>query len=341
MRVRLLLPILCLPLLALAQTMSHQEKKVRALLAKGRAYPALRVATGALGHLHQPVFHLLRAEAWNSISEFEKAELDARAAMRLMPDSTGGLLQLAIAEQGLGRTDSAAIHLRTLLAKAPLPEASYRLALVERSLGDLPAARKAAASGMGTMRTTRADSVRLYRIGAELAAQTGDTAEARTLFNNTIVLDPRDPVTYNSRGFWLEAAQGRHAQAVMDYDRAIKLNPNYSYAFNNRGWSEYRLGERDKALADIQRARKRKVRNPYIYRNLGLIALESGDTAKACLQFRQALDLGFTAQYGKEMETAISEHCGGTPQQPMVPVQSPPKPVDRNEHTPVPRTNAP
>lgn len=341
MRLNALALLLLLPLLAVGQDMSHQERKVRKLLAKGRAYPALRVATGALGHLKQPVFYLLRARAWNSVSEHEKALADARAALRLMPDSLGGLVQLAVAEQGLGRMDSAAFHLRQVLAEQPLPEASYLLAMVERSRGNIDAARQAVHQGQGGAGLVLGDSVRFLRLAGELAAQAGDTVQAALLFGQALRADPRDPVTWNSRGFWLEAAQGRHVQAIADYGRAIKLNPNYSYAFNNRGWSEYKLGETDKALADIGRAKKRKVRNPWVWRNLGVIALETGDTAKACGHWRQALELGFTAQHGNEVETLMEQYCGGTPERPAVPVQSPLAPVDRKEGSPPPRTNAP
>ena len=83
------------------------------------------------------------------------------------------------------------------------------------------------------------------------------------------------------------------------------------------------------------------MRNPWVWRNLGVIALESGDTAKACGHLRQALELGFTAQHGNEVETLMKEHCGGTPEKPAAPVQSPLAPVDRKEGTPPPRTNAP
>jgi tetratricopeptide (TPR) repeat protein len=341
MRFQVFIAALILPAMLLAQGMSHQEKKVRKLLAKGKAYPALRVATGALSHLEQPVFYGLRAAAWNTISEFEKAEADARTAVRLMPDSAVGLLQLAIAEQGLGRMDSAAAHLHAALGKGASEEARYRLAEVERSRGDLPAARAAILTALDETAPENENRERFFRMQGELAAEAGDTALARSAFRQAIAMDPRDPVNYNSRGYWLEAANGRHAAAVADYDRAIKLNPNYSYAFNNRGWSHYKLGETDQALKDIQRARKRKVRNPYIYRNLGVIALESGDTAKACVNFRQALELGFTAQHGDEVEKLVLANCGGTVEKPVVPVQAPKSNTDRNEDKPVPRTNAP
>ena len=341
MRSQAFIVTLLLPAMLLAQGMSHQEKKVRKLLAKGKAYPALRVATGALSKTDQPVFYGLLAQAWNTISEFEKAEADARMAMRLMPDSLVGFLQLAIAEQGLGRMDSAAVHLHVALGKGSSEEALYRLAQVERARGDLPTARSAINTALGQVTPENAGRERLLRMQGELAAEAGDTATARAAFAQAIAMDPKDPVNYNSRGYWLEAANERHTAAVADYDRAIKLNPNYSYAFNNRGWSEYKLGQHDKALTDIQRARKRKVRNPYIYRNLGIIALEGGDTAKACVNFRQALELGFTAQHGDEVEKLVVAHCGGTVDKPMVPVQAPKSNTDRNENKPIPRTNAP
>lgn len=340
MRAPLLAFHLLLATLAMAQGGTRQERKVRAQLAKGKAYPAIRIASGMLQKGTHPEFYALRATGYNDIAEFEKAEADARKAIRLLPDSLSGLFQLALAEQGQGQLDSAAIHFTEVIRRKPGVDAYYRRAMVEQLQGRIADATADIDSALAM--ESPAASAKLHRVKGELAAMAGDTALAAMELDKAVQLAPDDPVNYNSRGYYGHAFHGDHAGAILDYDRAIKLNPNYSYAFNNRGWSYYKSGQTDKGIRDIQRARKKKVHNPFVYRNLGVIALESGDSAKACILFRQALDRGFTALYGKEVEDRMAASCKETRKdKPMVPVQAPKGTIDRKTNEPARRTNAP
>ncbi|HEY0979102.1 MAG TPA: tetratricopeptide repeat protein, partial [Flavobacteriales bacterium] len=182
-------------------------------------------------------------------------------------------------------------------------------------------------------------AARALRLQGECAAVQGDSAAARNALDKAVALTPRDPVAYNSRGYYAYAHFDKHHEAVEDYDRAIKLNPNYSYAFNNRGWSRYRMGDREQALKDINKAARRKVFNPFVYRNLGIITLEQGDTLKACGHFRKALSYGFTALYGPEVEDLMKGNCGRT--EPAAPVQAPNAPLPPRSGKPPVRSNAP
>ncbi|HEX2618365.1 MAG TPA: tetratricopeptide repeat protein, partial [Flavobacteriales bacterium] len=271
----------------------------------------------------------------------QAAERDARAALKHDPASADGLLQLAISEQGQGRYDSADVHLKQVLAKAPSGDVRYRLALNHRmakeyreAINELDAAWAAGARSAG-------DSARIVRVKGECLAEMRDSVGARAALDRAVAIAPKDPVNYNSRGYYGHAFFGDHVGAIKDYDRAIKINPNYSYAFNNRGWSWYKLGQKDKGLADINRAKNKKIFNPFVYRNLGVIALESGEGSTACMNFRRALDYGFTPLFGSEVEDLMAAHCKGT-ENTAAPVQAPNAPMDRNEpKKPAPRTNAP
>lgn len=334
--------VFLLPVLLAAQGGTRQEKKVRALLERGKPYPAIRIASGMLAKGGHPEFHALRAEGYNSIAEHAKAEADARSALRLLPHEVAGLYQLALAEQGQGDLDSAAAHLRQVLAQVPGVELRYRLALVEQ-MADRPAlAMQEIDTALQMAGPAGPATARLHRVKGEVAAMLGDSAMAREHMDRSIELAPADPVNYNSRGYYLHAWNGDHAAAIADYDRAIKLNPNYSYAFNNRGWSLYKNGEVDRGRRDILRAKRKKVHNPYVYRNLGVIALETGDTAKACMLLRQALDKGFTALHGNEVQELIAASCKASPgTAPQAPVQPAQGTLERRTDTPSRRTNAP
>lgn len=310
---------------------------MRKQLDNGRPYPAIRNATAMLIKSDQPAFRVLRAEAYNAIGEHGKAEVDAARSLELMPGNADGLYQMALAQDGLGRLDSAAALLRRLLDVAPSAEARYRLAVVEQSNGHTEVAMAEIDRILAEAGPDDAGTARLHRTKGELAALSGDTVLARAELDRAISLAPADPVNYNSRGYYLHAMAGSHAAAILDYNRAIKLNPNYSYAFNNRGWSRYRMGETAKGIKDIEQAKRRKAYNPYVYRNLGIIALEQGDTAKACMLLREALAKGFTAQHGPEVEDLIAASCGAAPVVQPSRTTAPAQPVDKK----TPRSNAP
>ena len=320
--------------------LAKREAKVRKQLANGKPYKAISLCNGALGIGGGPVFQVLRADARNRIGEFGAAERDARLGLVPLPEGRAALLQLAIAEQGLGNTDSAIVHYRQLLASGADPDTQYQLATALQAIHDYPSALSELSLVLASMPPEATMLPKVLRSRGECMALSGDTAGARTTFQRALELSPNDPIIFNSRAWFLHAAYGDHAAAIADYDRAIKHNPNYSYAFNNRGWSKFKNGDTPGALKDINLAKRKKPFNPYIYRNLGLIALQRGDTSEACRQFRRAQDLNFTAVHGDEVERSLLEYCRNEKA-----VQKPDPPVNGaipgERTTPPTRTNAP
>src|SRR5262245_27566591 len=53
---------------------------------------------------------------------------------------------------------------------------------------------------------------------------------------------------------WSHAEKGEHHQAIADFTEAIRLDPNFGSAYNNRGNSYAKKGDHDKAIADYTEA---------------------------------------------------------------------------------------
>jgi serine/threonine protein kinase len=79
--------------------------------------------------------------------------------------------------------------------------------------------------------------------------------------------------------------------AIADYNQAIKLNPNFAFPYNNRGWAKYNLGDKQGAIADYNQAIKLNPDFAVPYYNRGLIYKELNDNEKAIKDFRQAAKL--------------------------------------------------
>lgn len=326
--------MLCMVVATATAQVDKGLRKARRQLDKGRPYPALRTCDALVRRGRDPQVLALRAEAHNRIAQFDKALQDAREAHATGAGDTrpAAALQAGIAHLRQDALDSADLWLERAARGPSRADAYHHLGVLAGLRGDHPLA----VERFNTVLAAQPDRHTTLRERGSAWARSGDTAAARSDLDRALELAPRDPVNWNSRGFELHARYGDWARAVADYDRAIKLDPNYAFVFNNRGWAYWRMGRADRALRDIRIAERKNPRNPFVYRNLGFIAVEQGDTAKACQNFRHALALRFTERHGPEVAEAMARYCTAAPG-PAGPVRSnAPAPA-----APAPRTNAP
>lgn len=330
--------ISCTSALARAQDVKAWEA-VNVLYAKGKVYSGIRKCDHMLaGKAPQQEFLVLRADGLNRIAENERAARDARQAYGVLEGEfrSQAALQLGIAMVAMGAPDTARFWLHRSLGSADDSEAFYRLGLLDKARG----ACSSAIQSFNTVLARYPDRTNVLIERGACHALEGDTVRARQDLDKAVEIAPRDPVVWNSHGFYLHAQAGRYREAIADYDRAIRFDPNYSYAFNNRGWAFYKLGDTEKALKNIALAGRKKKANPYVQRNLGIIALESGNTDRACSHFRTALDMRFTELHGDEVKELMTVHCGRSTVPAAVPDNAPSKPVAPRTNAPA-RTNAP
>ena len=72
--------------------------------------------------------------------------------------------------------------------------------------------------------------------------------------DKAVQLDPNDPWSYNNRGR-AYADLGEHQRAIQDYDKAIQLDPNDPWGYNFRGRAYQKLGQASKAKQDFAKFR--------------------------------------------------------------------------------------
>lgn len=83
--------------------------------------------------------------------------------------------------------------------------------------------------------------------------ETGQFAEAVKTFDRAIRLDPTYCKAWNNRGNALSGMQ-RSAEALASYDRAVALNPGYHQAWFNRGLLLAEMMAYGNALESYERA---------------------------------------------------------------------------------------
>jgi tetratricopeptide (TPR) repeat protein len=316
------------------------EASVRKALAVDKPYKALTLTDRALSRKGAPeVFHVLRAEAYNRIGSYREArqQLQRAPSLKQIPDYRTNLIG---SFTGLGLLDSAEALVLPAIPTDASEEYLYRagrvLFLRERwtsALGHFQA---------GVERSP--SSPRMIRERGACHAMLGDTSKAAIDLDRAIQLAPRDAAGYNSRGYFRYMRLGQYAKAIADMDKAIKQDPNYGFAFSNRGWSYYQLGDSAKAQRDLLLAVRKNPTNAYAYRSLGIIDLAQGQQTTGCAHLRKALELGFTATYGNEVQDLVSRQCprAAEPVQvPDTPVVPTPPPTNAPNAPAKPRSNAP
>jgi len=106
-------------------------------------------------------------------------------------------------------------------------------------------------------------------------------------YDQAILLQPEYAEAYNNRGYayyW----KGEATQAIADYTRAIELRPDYAYAYNNRGAAYMASGHPEQAIPDFDQAIRLQPGFPQAYTNRGNAYLRTGHFALAIADFRQA-----------------------------------------------------
>ena len=81
----------------------------------------------------------------------------------------------------------------------------------------------------------------------------GEYHKAIVTFNTAIELDPNFALAYNNRG-WAYIELGQYELAIADCTKAIELDPSLALAYNNRGWAYIELGQYELAIADYDKA---------------------------------------------------------------------------------------
>jgi tetratricopeptide (TPR) repeat protein len=86
---------------------------------------------------------------------------------------------------------------------------------------------------------------------------------------------------------------GKNKEAILKFKKAIKVNPEYIYAYYNLGLVYYNLGNYKAALSYFREVLKRKKDDIYSRYYLGATYYHSGEYRKAIAEFEALIDIDF------------------------------------------------
>lgn len=123
-----------------------------------------------------------------------------------------------------------------------------------------------------------------------------------------IEIDSLNSYAYMNMGFKYQT-MNEHEKAIGFFDKSLELNPKEPFAYNNRAFSKLKLHDLKGAMKDVNQSLKLNPGNSYAYKNRALIYIEEKKYKDACADLTKANELGYTKQYGKEVNELISKYC--------------------------------
>ncbi|PPS44824.1 tetratricopeptide repeat protein [Chroococcidiopsis sp. TS-821] len=125
--------------------------------------------------------------------------------------------------------------------------------------------------------------------GVELAEQ-GRLAEAIAAFHRAISIYPEYENAHNNLGLAL-GNQNKFAEAVAAFNRAIEINPRNFETYNNLGIALGSQGKFAEAIAAFNRAIQINPNDPVARQNLGVAFWSQGKVSQAVASLQKAREL--------------------------------------------------
>ena len=109
-------------------------------------------------------------------------------------------------------------------------------------------------------------------------------------YTKAIEIDPTFAKACINRGN-IYADKGEYDRAILDYTKAIEIDPNYAKAYTNRGIAFNAKGEHDRAIADHTQAIELNPKFADAYNNRGIIYADKGEYDRAILDYTKAIEI--------------------------------------------------
>jgi superkiller protein 3 len=138
-----------------------------------------------------------------------------------------------------------------------------------------------------TLRPTRPQ---LHSMVARILGAKGAVEEAVVEYSKAIDLDPKNVWAWNGRA-WACNELHQYDKALADCNKAIELDPKNVRAWSNRGFAYLSLHEYAKALVDCSKAVELDPKSAPAHYNLGVVLREQRKLDEAVAECRKAIEL--------------------------------------------------
>ena len=114
-----------------------------------------------------------------------------------------------------------------------------------------------------------------------------DYQKALKIFDNLIYLFPNDANLFSDRGV-IFINLNKKKEALKDFDQAVFLEDSYGYRYASRAYARDFFGDTEAAILDYEKAIKLDPEDAVSYNNIGLLQEKLGYKKKAQKNFELA-----------------------------------------------------
>jgi tetratricopeptide (TPR) repeat protein len=131
-------------------------------------------------------------------------------------------------------------------------------------------------------------AVGITALGARTVARNAEYRSEVSIWQTVVDRRPINPRAYNNLGFAL-ANTGHTKEAIVQYEAALRLEPDYAEVHNNLGNALVNTGHTPEAIAQFEEALRLKPNYAKAHYNLGNTLANTGHTSEAIAQYEAAL----------------------------------------------------
>lgn len=135
-----------------------------------------------------------------------------------------------------------------------------------------------------------AGAVLVLTLGSASWQQSTVWHDSESLWTRVLAVDSASSIAHVGLGSDL-ARRDRLPEAIGEYERGLRINPDYAEGHNNLGVALVRVGRMDDAVTHYQRAVALKPLHDEAYSNWGVALARQGDLARAIEHYEHALRL--------------------------------------------------
>lgn len=121
--------------------------------------------------------------------------------------------------------------------------------------------------------------------------QQGDNKRALDLYTEAINRNPDNPDAYIYRGDYYCQRRFGFDKAIVDYDKAVQINPNYYKAYERRGYAKEMTRDFEGAIEDYTEMIRLRPDDADAYYNRGAVYVKMGENEKAIEDYTETIRL--------------------------------------------------
>jgi tetratricopeptide (TPR) repeat protein len=254
-------------------------------------------------------------ETWRAGKDLNKAQEEARTALKKYPKDRMLTLANASLLADLGKIDEAVAQLRALLdgdrdrdtqiAIAQIYAKGKRFADMAKTLDDLD-----------KISESKQDKQTVHFMRGEMFERNKQYEAAEAEFRKVLEIDPENASALNYLGYMLADRNVQLDEAQKLIGKAVELDPQNGAYLDSLGWVCFRQNRLEEAVDYLQKALLKMSKDPTVHDHLGDVYFKQGKIREAIAQWQSSLkeyeagvsqsdaDPAEMAQVGKKLESA-------------------------------------